>query len=618
MKTIHLLTLAGAASAVPAVAAEPPAPPATIAAAIVTRDRIPAQLDAGQREGYATVFAAIRSERWTDAQIALEAMTPGPLHALARAELYTARNSPKVELEPLVALLNQAPELPQAAALAKLARARGAEELPPLPVAQRLIWQDGAPRRVHAKATKTDLIAADLALKMQPHVKLDDGAAAHALLDATEGLTPESLTEWRARIVWIYFLQGDDANARSLAALAAAGIGEWALQARWTGALSAWRARDWRAAGAAFEGVAARATDVDLRSAGLYWAARADMAGARPDRVQGRLTAAAQFSESFYGQLAAQTLGLRGGVRPASGLVAADWAALDKRPNVRVAAALVELGETDLADDVLRQQARIGSPAEFQSLMRLAGTLDLPETSLWMAHNCPAGFRPAAEARYPTPNWQPDSGWRVDKALVYAHTLEESRFRSKVVSPAGAYGLMQIMPAAATDFARERGLAGADRAFLSKPSTNMEVGQRHLERLRDMRQATGGLLPKVIAAYNAGPKPVGEWNGLVRDGGDPLLYIESIPYWETRGYVTTVLRNYWMYEGVGGKSASTSRRALAQGMWPRFPGLPGAGAVRIKTPIAPFVPRPLLAPVPVPASDPAAMPPVLVADADRR
>ncbi|WP_375428883.1 transglycosylase SLT domain-containing protein [uncultured Sphingomonas sp.] len=613
-----ILMLATAATATPAVAAEPP--PTVPAAAIMTRDRVPAQLDVGQRKGYAAVFGAIREERWTDAQITLDGMAPGPLHAVARAELYTAKNSPRVELEPLVALLNQAPELPQAAALAKLARARGAQDLPPLPEAQRLIWQDGAPRRVHAKAIKSDLIAADLALRMQPLVRVDDGAAAHALLDATEGLSAEASTEWRARIAWIYFLQGDDANARSLAARAEAGAGEWALQARWTGALSAWRARDFRAAGAAFEGVAARATDVDLRAAGLYWAARADIAGARPDRVEGRLKAAAQFSESFYGQLAAQALGVRGGAKPATGMVAADWAALDKRPNVRVAAALVELGETDLADDVLRQQARIGSPAEFQSLMRLAGTLDLPATSLWMAHNCPVGFKPAAEARYPTPNWKPDSGWRVDKALVYAHTLEESRFRSKVVSPAGAYGLMQIMPAAAIDFARERGLAGADRAFLSRPSTNMDVGQRHLERLRDMRQTTGGLLPKVIAAYNAGPKHVGEWNALIRDGGDPLLYIESIPYWETRGYVTTVLRNYWMYEGVGGKSASTSRKALAQGMWPHFPGSPGAGAVRIKTPIAPFVPRPASLPAPVPSSslagEPATARSALIADAD--
>jgi soluble lytic murein transglycosylase-like protein len=575
MKARLLLTIAAAVTPLPALAE--PAPAAGIAAA-----RIPAQLDAEQREGYAAVFKAIREARWVDAQIGLDLVKPGPLHALARAELYTAKGSPKVELEPIVALLNQAPELPQAEALTRLARARGAdaEALPPLPTAQRLIWQDGAPRRVRAKANKSDLVAADLAVRMQPMVKADLAAEAQALLDATEGLSPEATTEWQARVAWMYFLGADHGNARAMAAKAANGPGDWAVQARWTDALAAWRTGDCQGAGTSFEGVAARAGDVDLRAAGLYWAARADMLCKRPDRIEARLKAAAQFPESFYGQLARQTLGIRGKATPAIGLVAADWAALDKRPNVRVAAALVEVGETGLADDVLRQQAKIGAPAEFASLTRLAGTLDLAATALWLAHNCPAGVRPAAEMRYPTPNWTPDSGWRVDRALVYAHTLEESRFRNTVVSPAGAYGLMQIMPAAATDFARERGLAGVDRAFLTKPSTNMDIGQRHLERLRD-GTTTGGLLPKVIAAYNAGLTPVGEWNSIVRDDGDPLLYIESIPYWETRGYVTTVLRNYWMYEGVAGKAASPSRKALAQGMWPRFPGLPGASGVRI-------------------------------------
>ncbi|MFS0771271.1 lytic transglycosylase domain-containing protein [Sphingomonas sp. 1P08PE] len=541
--------------------------------------RPPALLEPAQQSAYRSVFAAIREQRWQDAQIGLDAMAPGPLHSVARAELYTAKGSPRVELDALVRLLNEAPELPQAEALRRLALARGASDLPPLPAAQRLIWQDGAPRRVRAKATASDLVAADLANRMQPFVKVDDGVGAEALLAGTGGLTPEAATEWQAKVAWMYYLAGNDQKVRELGGRAALGAGDWAVQGRWMTALAAWRQQDCRAAGDAFAGVAARAGDVDLRAAGFYWAARADMACARPDRVEARLKAAAQYDESFYGQLARQALGLRDRGKPQIGLVAADWAAIDRRPNIRVAAALAELGETDLADTVMRQQAKIGSPAEFGSLVRVAEMLDLPATTIWLAHNCPAGVTATAEARYPTPNWTPDSGWRVDKALVYAHALEESRFRAKVTSPAGAYGLMQIMPAAATDFGRERGLT-IDKAALGKPSTNIDIGQRHLERLRDMG-LTGGLLPKVIAAYNAGPKPVGEWNSLVHDGGDPLLYIESIPYWETRGYVTTVLRNYWMYEAQGGKAKSVSRNALAQGMWPRFPGLPGAAAVRM-------------------------------------
>ncbi|MDY0958783.1 lytic transglycosylase domain-containing protein [Sphingomonas sp. CFBP8993] len=572
--------LAGASAA---VAAEPTAIPDARSTALRAPPSIPALLDADQKAGYARVFSAIRESRWTDAQLELDALKPGPLHAIARAELYTAKGSPKVEVERLVALLNEAPELPQAEQLARLARSRGARDLPPLPEAHNLIWQDGAPRRVRAKSIKSDQIAADLAARMQPLVKADDGPNAQALLESTQGLSPEALTEWQQKVAWIYFLMGDDANARAMATKAADGYGDWAVQGRWTVALSAWRQNDCQAAATAFEGTAARATDVDLRAAALYWAARADMVCGRPDKIEGRLRSASQFRESFYGQLARQALGMRGDREPRGQLVATDWAALDRRPNILVAAALVEIGETDLADQVIRQQARIGQPTEFRNLVRLAESLDLPATTVWLAHNCPAGVTATAEARYPTPNWAPDSGWRVEKALVYAHTLQESGFRNKVVSPAGAYGLMQIMPAAATDFARERGVS-IDRSALTKPSTNMDIGQRHLERLRDMTGVTGGLLPKVIAAYNAGPKPVGEWNSLVRDGGDPLLYIESIPYWETRGYVTMVLRNYWMYESQVGKAKSPSRAALAQGLWPRFPGLPGATAVRLQRP----------------------------------
>jgi len=564
--------------ALAATAAPEPAADASLSG-LTRGEGIPDQLDAAQREGYRAVFRAIRESRWSDAQIGLDAMKPGPLHAVARAEMYIAKGSPKVELEPLLALLTEAPDLPEAPALARLARIRGAVDLPPLPGTQTLIWQDGAPRRARAKSIKSDLIAADLATKMQPFIKADMGAAAQALLEGTEGLTREALTEWQHKVAWIYYLAGDDANAQAMAAKAADSEGDWAVQGRWLGALSAWRTGNCAAAGSGFEGVAARAGDVDLRAAALYWASRADMACGRPEKIAGRLKAAAQYPDSFYGQLARQALLLREPGQPVTSPVSRDWAALAKRPNVRVAAALVEIGETDLADDVLRQQARIGDPREFHGLVRVAEALDLPATTVWLAHNCPAGTPAVAEARFPTPNWTPNSGWRVDKALVYAHTLEESGFRRGVVSPAGAYGLMQIMPAAAIDYSRERGTP-VDRAALTNPATNMDIGQRHLERLRDMAGVTGGLLPKVIAAYNAGPKPVGDWNVMLKDGGDPLLYIESIPYWETRGYVTTVLRNYWVYEAKTGKP-TPSRSALAQGLWPRFPGLPGATAVRL-------------------------------------
>jgi soluble lytic murein transglycosylase len=565
-----------------------------VAAPLAARDGdgVPDQLDADQRTAYRKVFAAIRAEQWPDVQILLDSMKPGPLHAIARAELYTAKNSPKVELSPIVALLAEAPELPHAEQLARMARSRGAEETPPLPQAQRLMWFDAAPVRQRARSIKSDAAATEIALAIQPFVKADDGVQAEMVVEKfAADLTPEARTEWQQKVAWIYYVAGDDGNARRMAAKAQEGAGDWAGQADWVAGLAAWRQQDCAAAGAAFERVATRAADTELRSAGLYWGARADMACSRPDKVAMKLRAASQFGETYYGLLAKASLAIED--KPVKGetFVAQDWQALERRPNIRVAAALTEIGEDALAGQVLKHQAKFSTPGEHGALTRLAGRLNLAATQLWLSHNGPAGARPLQQARYPSPNWTPAGGWRVDKALVYAHTLQESRFNAEVRSAAGAMGLMQVKTGAATDVGRRKGVTFAV-SDLTKPSVNMEIGQSYLEQLRD-QPFTGGLLPKVIAAYNAGPTPVTAWNSLTRDNGDPLLYIESIPYWETRGYVMTVLRNYWMYESQDGRK-SLSREALAQGLWPRFPGLPGASGVKVSSrtaPAAPAAPR---------------------------
>ncbi|HEX8300160.1 lytic transglycosylase domain-containing protein [Sphingomonas sp.] len=542
-------------------------------------DGIPDQLDESQRSGYRTAFAAIRREQWQDAQLQLDSMKPGLLHAIARAELYTAKNSPKVDLPPLIALLAEAPELPQAEQIARMAKARGATDIPVLPQSKRLVWFDGAPVRQRARSVKSDYAATEIALAIQPFVKADDGAQAEALVEAKlADLTPDAATEWQQKVAWIYYVSGDDTNARRVAARAQQGSGDWAAQADWVAGLSAWRQQDCTQAAAAFDRVAARAADTEMRTAGLYWGSRAEMACGRPDRVSPKLKAASQYGETFYGLLSRQALAIEDKPVRGESFVTEDWKALERRPNVRVAAALSEIGENRLADEVLRQQAKLGSAAEHGALTRLAGRLNLASTQLWLSHNGPAGATVQVAARYPAPNWTPDGGWRVDKALVFAHTLQESRFNSEIRSAAGAMGLMQVKTLAAIDVGRRKGVTYA-ASDLTKPSVNMEIGQSYLEQLRD-QPFTGGLLPKVIAAYNAGPTPVQAWNAASKDGGDPLLYIESIPYWETRGYVMTVLRNYWMYENKDGRK-SASREALTQGLWPKFPGMQGATSVRM-------------------------------------
>ena len=285
--------------------------------------------------------------------------------------------------------------------------------------------------------------------------------------------------------------------------------------------------------------------------------------------MQSRLRSAAANEETLYGLLAAETLGVEvNSQREALRADRSAWRALQKLPNVRLAMALAELGEENYAGETLRHQARIGNSQQHVDLIAMAGALSLPETQLYLAHNTPHGRKPAIQARYPQPKWEPQGGWRVDPALVFAHTLQESRFQRAAVSSAGAMGLMQVRPGTARDIVRWEGAVAA-LGDLKTPAVNMDLGQRYLQYL-SREPATGGQLPKVIAAYNAGPAPIARWQTEIRDNGDPLLYIESIPYWETRGYVGIVLRNYWMYEAQQGKP-SVSRAALAQGKWPRFP-----------------------------------------------
>jgi soluble lytic murein transglycosylase len=101
---------------------------------------------------------------------------------------------------------------------------------------------------------------------------------------------------------------------------------------------------------------------------------------------------------------------------------------------------------------------------------------------------------------------------------------------------------------------------------LNDPSVSFEYGQSYLEELA-ATGGTSGLLPKVIAAYNAGPNNVARWTAGMND---PLLFIESIPFSQTRAYVAIVLRNFWIYQREAG-TPTTSMTALAAGRWPTFP-----------------------------------------------
>ncbi|HZF69142.1 MAG TPA: lytic transglycosylase domain-containing protein, partial [Gemmatirosa sp.] len=133
----------------------------------------------------------------------------------------------------------------------------------------------------------------------------------------------------------------------------------------------------------------------------------------------------------------------------------------------------------------------------------------------------------------------------VDPALAAALVKQESNFTADAVSPAGARGLMQVMPA--TGRMLWRGPGSWDPGLLFVPSVNVALGMRHLaDGLHGWPDVTYAL-----AAYNAGAGRVRRWR-TERGATDPELFAERIPFEETREYVRIVLRNRAVYRALYG------------------------------------------------------------------
>jgi len=133
-----------------------------------------------------------------------------------------------------------------------------------------------------------------------------------------------------------------------------------------------------------------------------------------------------------------------------------------------------------------------------------------------------------------------------------------------LVSPAGALGLLQMTPVAASYVT---GRQGTYPMALLDPALNLDIGQRYLIYLSNTGAVNEDLV-RLLAAYNAGVGAVSHWD--IEDHGDPLLYIEAIPTGQTREFVPRALAYSWIYAARFHQS-SDSLDTLAAGAWPQFP-----------------------------------------------
>jgi len=540
----------------------------------------PQQLSAEDREYYDSLFGAIERGDWSRVQALFGQRQTGLLHDVARAEYYLAANSPRVEAEQIADWLETGADLPQAPQLVRLGQTRGLNGDPNLPYARELVSQRSVPRRTRPRSVNDGTMPEDVRAAILERITNDDPTGARVLLDGIDAsLSPEARAEWRQRIAWSYFIENMDAQALAMALTVPEGRGAWVAEGDWTAGLAAWRLNDCETATASFQRAAEGAINPTLRAASLFWASRAALRCRQPGLSEDLLSTAALLDETLYGMLAAEQLG-----RTLPDLVEnadfsqQDWQRIGNNANTRIAVALAEIGRDVLASQVLLHQARIGNPRDYDAYSRLARDLGFPQTQLYMALNAPTGGEADPASRYPAPRIAPYNGWQVDPALAFAHILQESAFRPNATSPANAQGLMQITPITVRQHAPTLGL-NAGSVDIYDPATNLAFGQQNLIMLRD-HPVTRGRMPVIMAAYNAGMSPITRWETEINDQNDPLLYMEAIPYWETREYVAVVLRHYWMYERQA-TNLSPSRMALAQNGWPLFPDgtAPGNGRV---------------------------------------
>ena len=530
---------------------------------------LPQLLSSDDRRYYASLFEALEAKNWDRFELMISQRPEGPLHGAALATYFLDPDSPRIELARIEDWLRRYQNNPQVEGIVRLGQTRGLSWTPDLPRERSLSRQPGLTRRSLPSTINDATMPDSVRSSILERITNDDPDGARLLLDGVDAsLSSAARAEWRRRVAWSYYIENRDAEAYGMAQLVSQGSGPWVPEGEWVAGLSAWRLGDCRRAAYHFDAAARRASDAELQTAAHYWAARSLIRCRDPHLADAHLRSAARHDETLYGMLASERLGKAlPDDHTAPDLTAADWQRLSGEPAVREAVMLAEVGRRDVADEVLRWQVRYGDPDDFGALTRLARALGLAGAQTFMAYNAPRGTASPPNLRWPVAYHTPHGGWRVDPALAYAHALQESSFRERVVSPAGAIGLMQIMPITRREYAASINMsAGAD---LKDPKTNLAFGQRTLEALAQAGY-TGGTLPKVMAAYNAGPTPVARWNTEVNDQGDPLLWMESIPYWETRSYVAIVMRNYWMYLRQA-QADAPSRVDLAENDWPLFP-----------------------------------------------
>jgi soluble lytic murein transglycosylase len=296
-----------------------------------------------------------------------------------------------------------------------------------------------------------------------------------------------------------------------------------------------------------------------------YWMARAHEAAGRTEEARKAYGRAAANEFTFYGQLSRVKLGLTNvGLPPVPKPTEADRASFASNDLARVLVLLLQTGRSSDANLLYLELAKV-LPSGGQIAMLAGFAESQGDHRLALQIGKLAADRKLGAERLAFPlEAIPESArhqTQVETAMVYGIARQESAFDPRAKSSAGALGLLQLMPGTAAHTAKGLGVKFSQDRLTSDPAYNATLGAAHLRELLD---EFGGSYILTFAAYNAGKNRVREWVQRFGDprnpNVDPIDWIESIPYGETRNYVQRVMENIQVYR----ERLDGSRLAIVQ------------------------------------------------------
>jgi hypothetical protein len=369
-----------------------------------------------------------------------------------------------------------------------------------------------------------------------------------------------------------YYAVGKDKVSMKIAINAASRSGIDNPKLYWRAGLASYRLNKKEVALKHFIQLSKIKKNIWLKSAGAYWAAKIYLEFNNKLEARNNFMIAAEQVNTFYGQLAIEYLGYKENivwvVKKPGGFFKLD---ILNNDHVKRALALSSIGKYGEADQEIRFVYGILGNDKIYELLELTNYLNLPAVQFRLGDKLFQQGDLSYLALYPSPQWFNNQEKKIDEVLLWSLMRKESSFYLKAKSPRSARGLLQLMPSTARTVMRDRSIRGSNLWKLYDLEYNILIGQKLLLRLMGQENISDSLVP-LLMAWNAGPTRYKKWNEKIKIYSDPLLYIESIPSYETRWFVKKVLKNMWIYRDKF-QQPKLSRKALVNNSWPKYKNL---------------------------------------------